>query len=106
MDAYLEAADTVTITVGASPWGMGAALTIEGQVREYFGSAQARAMRRFAVWQKGALRPCDNGRSSLHNDCTDMCETITCETADFPVRAALEFDRLLRAAGAVGSCSE
>jgi hypothetical protein len=30
-----------------------------------------------------------------------MCETISCETADFPVRAALEFDRLLRAAGRV-----
>ena len=45
-------------------------------------------MRRFAVTQKGAIRPCDNAAASGHNDASSFDETIVCEAPDFGMRIA------------------
>ena len=58
---------------------------------ERFGVGCYVPLRRFGVHQGGALRPCDNGASSGHNDGSAFEETITCETADFPARVARLF---------------
>ena len=55
------------------------------------GPQRLRLMHRFAVWQKGAVRACDNARLSLHNWCSSVGEHMQCETADFPARAAAAF---------------
>ena len=62
----------------------------------FFGGPQSfRAMVRFGVWQCGRLRPCDNGRSSLHNLATELFERLTVESADFPARAAALYAELM-----------
>ena len=53
------------------------------------------AMVRFGVWQCGKLRPCDNGRSSLHNLAAELFERLTVESADFPARAAALYAELM-----------
>jgi len=53
-----------------------------------FGPGMWRAIRRFGVWQKGKCRACDNCAESGHNDATIMEESLVCDTADFPARAA------------------
>ena len=52
-------------------------------------------MVRFGVWQCGKLRPCDNGRSSLHNLAAELFERLTVESADFPARAAALYAELM-----------
>ena len=66
--------------------------------REYaaeLAAGRCRPMERFPVWQKGKLRPCDNGRSSLHNACTHLHEKLRLAGADFPARVAHRFYVLL-----------
>ena len=50
-------------------------------------------MQRFAVWQKGKLRACDNARASMHNEATSTYERLVVEGPDFPgpARVALVF---------------
>ena len=55
-----------------------------------------RAMRRFGVEQLKAdgsvkCRCCDDAADSMHNECTSLGETITCDSADFPSRVAAMF---------------
>ena len=55
-----------------------------------------RAMRRFCVEQLRAdgsikCRGCDDASDSMHNECTSLGETITCDSADFPSRVAAIF---------------
>ena len=55
-----------------------------------------RCMRRFGVEQlkaDGSLkcRGCDDAAESMHNECTSLGETITCDSADFPSRVASMF---------------
>tara|TARA_B100000795_G_scaffold234968_1_gene194391 strand:- start:363 stop:2816 length:2454 start_codon:yes stop_codon:yes gene_type:complete len=55
-----------------------------------------RSMRRFCVEQlkaDGSIkgRCCDDASDSLHNECTSLGETITCDSADFPARVAAMF---------------
>ena len=59
-----------------------------------------RCMERFGVEQERAdgstkVRGCDNAASSKHNECTDLGETITCESVDFPLRMAAMFSQLI-----------
>ena len=69
-------------------------------VNKRFGAGNWRAMHAFAVEQvkpDGSVkyRRCDDAASSMHNACTSLGETITCDSADFPARvAALFADRL------------
>ena len=56
-----------------------------------YGVGRWRAMQRFAVWQKGKPRACDNARASLHNDATSTHERLAVEGPDFPARVALVF---------------
>ena len=56
-----------------------------------YGRGRWRAMRRFAVEQRGKVRPCDNAKTSLHNACCTTFEKVACETADFPARVAGAF---------------
>ena len=61
-----------------------------------FGAGQWRSMMRFAVEQSrqdGSIkvRPCDDAAASMHNECTSLGETITCDAADFPARVAALF---------------
>ena len=51
-----------------------------------------RCMTRFAVLQDGAIRACDNAKSSRHNACTSVAEKLMCEPADFPSIVAGLFD--------------
>ena len=44
--------------------------------------------RRFGVEQKGAVRPCDNGRESKQNSASSQRETITNTTAELPASIA------------------
>jgi ferredoxin len=53
-----------------------------------FGAGNWRGIQRFDVWQKGKCRACDNCAESLHNEATIMEESLICDTADFPARAA------------------
>ena len=63
---------------------------------DFFGGPQAfRAMVRFAVEQKGKIRPCDNARSSLHNLATTLRERLALESADFPARVAALYAELM-----------
>ena len=50
-----------------------------------------RCLLRFAVWQNGKLRGCDDGLLCGHNERTQMEETIVCIGADFPSLVAMEF---------------
>ena len=51
--------------------------------------------RRFGVEQKGAVRPCDNGREAQQNAASSQHETITNTTAELPASiASLFFARL------------
>jgi hypothetical protein len=59
------------------------------------GDDQFREMVRFAVKQKGKIRPCDNARVSLHNLATTLFERLSLESADFPARAASLYAELL-----------
>lgn len=59
------------------------------------GDDQFREMVRFAVEQKGKIRPCDNARVSLHNLATTLFERLSLESADFPARAASLYAELL-----------
>ena len=67
------------------------------QVSRIYGGEDAwRCMDRFAVLQEkddGRLkvRCCDNAARSSHNAFTSLSETITCDAADFPARAAALF---------------
>jgi len=63
----------------------------KAQLDAAYGPGKWRAMRRFAVEQKGKIRPCDNAKTSLHNKCCTTFEKVACETADFPARAAGAF---------------
>ena len=61
-----------------------------------FGPDSWRAMKRFAVEQlrpdgSTKYRPCDDAAASMHNECTSLGETITCDRADFPARVAALF---------------
>lgn len=61
-----------------------------------YGSQGWRAMLSFAVTQQRAdgtvkVRRCDDAADSLHNRCTSLGETITCDSADFPARVACLF---------------
>jgi len=74
------------------------------QLDRRFGAGRWRAMARFAVEQLRAdgtveCRPCDDAAASQHNLCTSLGETITCESADFPARAALVFASILGLSG-------
>lgn len=60
-----------------------------------YGKGAWRCMLRFGVVQGNKIRPCDNGKASLHNDGTLLYERIVCESADFPLRAAQAFFRRL-----------
>ena len=51
-----------------------------------FGPSAFRAMHRFAVWQKGKLRACDNAKGSWHNRAVGRHERLSVEAADFPAR--------------------
>ena len=69
-----------------------------------FGRGQWRAMLAFAVAQLRQdgtvkLRRCDDAAASLHNECTSLGETITCDSADFPARAAALFAQHLGPSG-------
>ena len=74
---------------------------LAAQLDAIFGGPDAwRCMERFAVEQErpdGTLkvRLCDNAARSCHNGATSLGETIRCETADFPARAAALFYREL-----------
>ena len=57
-----------------------------------------RASIRFGVLQNGALRPCDNCKSSLLNLATALHERLTTDTADFPARAASLYAELVASA--------
>ena len=50
---------------------------------------------RFAVPQKGKLRPCENCRAALHNSATGLFERLVCDSADFPARVASLYAELL-----------
>lgn len=63
--------------------------------KAFFGDQPFREMIRFAVEQKGEIRPCDNGRSSLHNLATTLQERLVVDSADFPARAAALYVELL-----------
>ena len=63
--------------------------------KAFFGDQPFREMIRFAVEQKGEIRPCDNGRSSLHNLATALHERLVVDSADFPARAAALYVELL-----------
>ena len=63
--------------------------------KAFFGDQPFREMIRFAVEQKGEIRPCDNGRSSLHNLATALQERLVVDSADFPARAAALYVELL-----------
>ena len=71
------------------PWTTGPFTKAALDVR--FGMGCYVPLRRFAVVQNGEIRPCDNGAASGHNDASGFEETITCESADFPARAARLF---------------
>ena len=66
-----------------------------------FGGADSwRAMCRFPVDQVGSdgktkVRCCDDACDARHNEFTSLGETITCESADFPLRVAVLFARTL-----------
>jgi hypothetical protein len=77
----------------ATPVGNRAALAVVYAAE--IAAGRCRPMVRFGVSQHGKLRPCDNGRSSFHNSCTHLHETIRCESVDFPARVAgLFYERL------------
>ena len=61
------------------------------QLDSCYGAGRWRPMQRFAVWQKGKLRACDNARASQHNEATSTHERLAVEGADFPARVALAF---------------
>jgi hypothetical protein len=63
--------------------------------RTFFGGDGWRASVRFAVHQKGKIRPCDNCRVSLHNLATSMAERLINESADFPARVASLYAEIL-----------
>ena len=70
------------------------------QLDARFGPGLWRAMPRFIVDQEGScgvlkLRCCDDAAASLHNECTSLGETITCDSADFPARVAAAFADIL-----------
>ena len=55
-------------------------------------------MRRFGVEQlkaeDGSLKyrsSCDDASESIHNECTSLGDTITCDSAEFPSRIAAIF---------------
>ena len=50
-----------------------------------------RCLLRFAVWQNGKLRGCDDALFCGHNERTQMEETIVCITSEFPTLVAAEF---------------
>ena len=60
-----------------------------------FGKGKYRAMACFGVKQKDSFRRCENAKLSLHNKCTTTCESLICETADFPVRVVSMLYKLL-----------
>ena len=74
---------------------------LAAQLDATFGGPDAwRCMERFAVEQERPdgtpkVRLCDNAVRSCHNGATSLGETIRCETADFPARAAALFYREL-----------
>jgi hypothetical protein len=63
--------------------------------KAFFGEQPFREMIRFAVEQKGEIRPCNNGRSLLHNLATALHERLVVDSADFPARAAALYVELL-----------
>jgi hypothetical protein len=65
------------------------------ELRRQFPDGYFRPMRRFAV-PKGehGVRPVDDAKTSLHNSCTRMSETVALPTPEWPVRCAAEFVNL------------
>ena len=64
------------------------------EAKAFFGGQPFREMVRFAVEQDGKIRPCDNGRSSLHNLATTLFERLAVDSADFPARAAAMYAQI------------
>lgn len=50
-----------------------------------------RMLRRFPVYQRDDVRPCDDGAESGHNVATSVREKLRCITADWPARVAAAF---------------
>ena len=74
------------------------------QLNHKYGEDGWRSMLRFGVHQTRSdgsdkCRPCDDAASSMHNECTSLAETITCEKADWPARVAALFFELLGSDG-------
>ena len=62
---------------------------------DMFGYGKWRPLPRFAVWQKGKLRACDDARRSLTNNITRTFESLVCDRADFPVKMAKIFSSMI-----------
>ena len=63
--------------------------------KDCYGYGKWRPIARFAVWQKGKLRPCDDAKRNFANDATRTHESLVCDSADFPLRMARAFTRRL-----------
>ena len=81
-----EAAAVRTKTLEEVEAGLMRGPFTRGQIDAAYGRGRWRPMHRFGVHQGGKIRPCDNARSSLHNECTTTFETILLDRPDFPAR--------------------
>ena len=100
--SYTSAAELWRSTIAERDAGMCVGpLGADDVTRTFGGDPDAwRAMRRFAVEQLRSdgstkVRCCDDACRSGHNEMTSLGETITCERADFPARAAAAFFRAI-----------
>lgn len=62
----------------------------KAQMDAAYGVGGWRPMHRFAVWQKGKCRPCDNAKASRHNRATTTFEALLLDRPDFPARVCAE----------------
>jgi hypothetical protein len=69
------------------------------QIDDAYGHGGWRPMHRFGVHQGGKIRPCDNARSSLHNECTSTFETLLLDRPDFPARVCAATREMTARAG-------